>query len=179
MENITLPQLFDLRNPWGMIDRNKEAYEVRGWMDRLRIRPQSRIEQPFELFSGGNQQKIVLAKWLRIKPKVLLVDEPTQGVDAGAQAEIYGLLADATEQGATVIVSSSDVKELVAICHRVLVLRDGEVAFSFSGDALTETALVAVCDAGFSEAITRAVALSALPAPDLRAGGEQPMVEVR
>lgn len=143
MENITLPQLFDLRNPWGMIDRNKEAYEVRGWMDRLRIRPQSRIEQPFELFSGGNQQKIVLAKWLRIKPKVLLVDEPTQGVDAGAQAEIYGLLADATEQGATVIVSSSDVKELVAICHRVLVLRDGEVAFSFSGDALTETALVA------------------------------------
>lgn len=143
MENITLPRLSDLRKPWGMIDRNKEEHQVRGWIDRLQVRPRGRIEQAFELFSGGNQQKIVLAKWLRTRPKVLLIDEPTQGVDVVAQAEIYGLLADAAAQGAVVIVSSTDVKELVAICHRVLVLRDGKVAASFSGEALQETNLVA------------------------------------
>lgn len=73
----------------GGYHRALERQEALAWMDRLRVTPGGQIEQAFDLFSGGNQQKIVLAKWLRVQPRVFLIDEPTQGVDAGAQTEIY------------------------------------------------------------------------------------------
>jgi ribose transport system ATP-binding protein len=112
-------------------------------MDRLRVAPAGRIEQAFDLFSGGNQQKIVMAKWLRTEPRVILVDEPTQGVDAGARTEIYELLMAAAGDGAAVVVASSDSKEIAEICDRVLVLRDGVVSTELSGADVTETALIA------------------------------------
>jgi ABC-type sugar transport system ATPase subunit len=143
LENLTLARMSDLRRLWGALDRARERREAYVWMDRLQVRPAGQVDQMFDLFSGGNQQKIVLAKWLRIEPKLLLVDEPTQGVDAGAQAEIYGLLTKAARSGATVVVSSSDIKELAAICDRVLVLRDGVDSQEFSGAELSESALVA------------------------------------
>ena len=99
-------------------------------------------ERPLLNFSGGNQQKVVLAKWLRTKPKVLLLDEPTQGVDVGAKAAIYELVAQAAKGGAAVLVSSSETKELAAICDRVLVLRDGVVVAEIDRAALTEARLV-------------------------------------
>ena len=141
-ENLTLARMSDLCWPWGAIDRARERREVLDWMDRLQVAPSGRLHQEFDLFSGGNQQKIVLAKWLRVRPKVLLIDEPTQGVDANAQAEIYDLLARAARDGATVVVSSSDTKELVAICDRVLVMRDGVDCEDFSGAELSEARLV-------------------------------------
>jgi ribose transport system ATP-binding protein len=112
-------------------------------MDRLRIQPPGRIEQPFDLFSGGNQQKIVLAKWLRLRPRVILVDEPTQGVDAGAQAEVYALLVEAARGGAAVVVASSDAKELAEICDRVVIMRDGVVSAELTGGEIGESALIA------------------------------------
>lgn len=141
-ENITLPRLAPLRQRWGTIDLKRERTEVGDWMNRVNVLPAGFAEQRFDLFSGGNQQKIVLAKWLRLAPRVILLDEPTQGVDAGAQAEIYELLVAAAAGGATVIVSSSDTKELATVCDRVLVMRDGVIAEEFTHDRLSESALV-------------------------------------
>jgi ribose transport system ATP-binding protein len=141
-ENLTLAKLRDLRHPWGSINRARERHEAFSWMTRLHVVPRGQIELPFDLFSGGNQQKIVLAKWLRTRARVLLVDEPTQGVDAGSQAEIHELLAMAARDGATVIVASSDTKELAQICDRALVMRDGVVSAELSGSDISESALI-------------------------------------
>ncbi|MCW2608709.1 MAG: hypothetical protein JWO60_3402, partial [Frankiales bacterium] len=84
--------------------------------------------QPVETLSGGNAQKVVLARWLRRKPKVLLLDEPTQGVDIGARAEIYALVREATRNGTSVVLVASDPEEMAHACDRVLVLRNGRIA---------------------------------------------------
>ena len=87
-----------------------------------------RDSQPIETLSGGNAQKVVLARWLRRKPRVLLLDEPTQGVDIGARSEIYGLVREATRSGTSVVLVASDPEELAHACDRVLILRDGKIA---------------------------------------------------
>jgi len=111
------------------------------WIDRVAVRP-AEPERALELFSGGNQQKVVLAKWLRNEPKALLMDEPTQGVDVGAKAGIFELIANAAAAGAGVLVCSSDAKELALICDRVLVMRDGKVVAEVSRSQLSEAGLV-------------------------------------
>jgi ribose transport system ATP-binding protein len=140
-ENLTLPSVGALRTRWRGLDHRAERQEAARWADRVGLRP-NHPERPLGLFSGGNQQKVVLAKWLRDRPRVLLLDEPTQGVDVGAKEAVYGLLAQAADSGAGVLVSSSDDKELAQVCDRVLVLRDGAVALELQGDALTEDRLV-------------------------------------
>jgi ribose transport system ATP-binding protein len=87
--------------------------------------------------SGGNQQKIVIAKWLRTTPRVLLLDEPTQGVDVGAKASIHALVRQAADQGAAVVLASSDDEEIGDTCDRVLVLRDGRLAGELVGDEVS------------------------------------------
>jgi len=93
--------------------------------------------------SGGNQQKVVIARWLRTQPSVLLLDEPTQGVDIGAQASIHELLTEVAAAGTALLVSSSDVGELVDLCDRVLMMHDGAVTAEFSHGELSEQRLVA------------------------------------
>jgi ribose transport system ATP-binding protein len=87
--------------------------------------------------SGGNQQKVVLAKWLRRRPSVLLLDEPSQGVDVGAKATIHALARDIAVGGATVVIASSDDAELCDTCDRVLVMRDGRIVAEAGTDRLT------------------------------------------
>lgn len=140
-ENLTLPWLRPLRRGLGGLDKRREAREVDSLMGRFGVRP-GRPDQELRLFSGGNQQKIVLSKWLRTDPAVLLLEEPTQGVDVGAKAAIYEAVSAAAESGTAVVVCSSDAKELALLCSRVYVLRDGLVAAELSGPALTESALV-------------------------------------
>jgi ribose transport system ATP-binding protein len=140
-ENLTLPDLRRLRRRGGQIDFAAERREVGEWLQRIELRPAD-PERPLELFSGGNQQKVVLAKWLRNEPRVLLLDEPTQGVDVGAKAAIYDLLRDAAEQGAAVLIASSDTAELAAVCDRVVVMRDGVACAEVDGPELTEERLV-------------------------------------
>jgi len=140
-ENMTLPRLRPLRRLFGNLDRGAERREVGEWIERVAVRPAD-PERALELFSGGNQQKVVLAKWLRNRPRVLLMDEPTQGVDVGAKAGIFELIATAASEGAGVLICSSDAKELALICDRVLVLRDGVLAAEARRPELSEATLV-------------------------------------
>ena len=140
-ENMTLPRMKALRRVFGRLDTRAERSEVQDWMERVKLRPPD-PERTLALFSGGNQQKVVLAKWLRNHPKVLLMDEPTQGVDVGAKAGIFELIAGAAAAGAGVLISSSDAKELALICDRVLVMRDGELAAEVNKSELSEARLV-------------------------------------
>jgi ABC-type sugar transport system ATPase subunit len=140
-ENMTLPRLRPLQRLFGRIDQREERQEVDRWIERVAVRP-AEPERALELFSGGNQQKVVLAKWLRNEPKALLMDEPTQGVDVGAKAGIFELIANAAASGAGILVCSSDAKELATICDRVLVMRGGEVVAEMTRAKLSEAALV-------------------------------------
>jgi ribose transport system ATP-binding protein len=136
-ENCTLT---DLRRhsarTTAWLDRSGERAEVDAWIERLDVRPR-RTEAVFGTLSGGNQQKVVLAKWLRRNPRVVLLDEPTQGVDVHAKATIHGLARDAAAAGAVVVIASSDDTELCDTCDRVLVLRDGRVVAEVDGERLT------------------------------------------
>ncbi|WP_238440962.1 sugar ABC transporter ATP-binding protein [Frankia sp. AgW1.1] len=140
-ENLTLPALRRLRGRLGALRLTAERAEARRWVDEVELRPPL-ADRPLSTFSGGNQQKVVLAKWLRTSPRLLLLDEPTQGVDIGAKAAIYRLIQRAAAQGTAVLVSSADAKELVSICDRVLLVERGRIVGELTGAALTETALV-------------------------------------
>jgi ribose transport system ATP-binding protein len=125
-ENLTLG---DLAPFWrgGRLRHRAERAETIEWLDRLQVQPR-RPEALVHTLSGGNQQKVLLGKWLRLRPKVLILDEPTQGVDVGAKVEIYAAVEQAAHAGVGVLVSSSDPEELALLCDRVLVLRHGSVA---------------------------------------------------
>jgi ABC-type sugar transport system ATPase subunit len=115
----------------------RELRVVRESFQVMRIRAGS-PRAPVATLSGGNQQKIVLAKWLATSPRVLMLDEPTRGVDVGAKAEIYQLLFDAAESGVGVLVSSSENPELLTLCDRILVMFRGRIAAELSRDDATE-----------------------------------------
>jgi len=136
-ENLTLPRLRPFRGRSGRLVRKTERSEVARWIDRFDVRPRQ-PEKAIGLLSGGNQQKVMLARWLRNDPKVLLLDEPTQGVDVGVKATIYELVRDLAKQGRAVVLLSSDAKELALVCDRILVMYDGCVVAELSGDAITE-----------------------------------------
>ena len=134
-ENLTL---VDVTPFWRRMRLNvrRERKDVRGWIDRLSIRTSS-AEALVESLSGGNQQKVVMGKWLRVRPMVLLLDEPTQGVDVGAQAELHRLVRSAAENGSAAVLCSSDENELSRVCDRVLVLCDGVVETELHGAQIT------------------------------------------
>lgn len=122
-ENLTIPLLKCARITRRLSQRAEEA-EAKDWIGRLDIRP-GRAQATFSDLSGGNQQKVVIARMLRCSPIALLLDEPTIGVDAGAKSAIYSELRDAASHGATVVVASSDTEELAELCDRVIVVADG------------------------------------------------------
>ena len=107
----------DLAGLWG---------EAADWLDRLRVRAPS-VQAPVRALSGGNQQRVVLARWLARAPRVLILNGPSVGVDVGSKAEIHAIIADLARQGLGVIVISDDLPELIATCHRLLVMKDGHV----------------------------------------------------
>jgi ABC-type sugar transport system ATPase subunit len=111
----------------GLLSRKREVSEVTSWLQKLKVKP-PHPERVLATLSGGNQQKVMLARWLRQKPKVLLLDEPTQGVDVGAKADIHLLVEEAAIQGAAVVIVSTDHSELTRLAERVVVLRNGRVA---------------------------------------------------
>jgi ribose transport system ATP-binding protein len=116
----------------GRLRYKAELAETKTWVDRLSIRL-SGTEAPIVSLSGGNQQKVMFAKALRMSPKLLLLDEPTQGIDVGAKDQIHALIDQAAAGGAATLVASTDTDELVRLCHRVIVLVGGEVAAELRG----------------------------------------------
>ena len=106
------------------------------WVDKLELVPKD-TEAPFMTLSGGNQQKVVLARALRLNPHVLILDEPTQGVDVGARAAIHKIVLEAARRGAGVLVISTESEELIALSNRVIVLVHGQVLGTFAARHLT------------------------------------------
>ena len=135
-ENCVLSDSRRYLAKWGYVDRAAERGEVERWMSELDIRPR-RPDAVFGTLSGGNQQKVVLAKWLRRGPEVLLLDEPSQGVDVGAKAIIHALARDVAAGGSCVVIASSDDAELCDTCDRVLVMRDGRIVAEVTAGRLT------------------------------------------
>ena len=140
-DHVPLPRLGPLQRR-GMLSRRAVNETSADWIDRLDVQPPL-LDRRMEKFSGGNQQKAVMARWLRIEPKVLLLDEPTQGVDVGAKASIYRQIRNAADDGMAVLVASSDAEELAHLCDRVLVCRSGTVAIELRGSSLTEERIIA------------------------------------
>jgi ribose transport system ATP-binding protein len=125
-ENVSISNPGDFLRR-GLLSRRQEVSDVSLWLQRLRVQP-PRPERMLNTLSGGNQQKVMLARWMRRKPAVLILDEPTQGVDVGAKAEIHTLVEDAAAAGAAVLVISTDHSELTRMAERVIVLRRGQIA---------------------------------------------------
>jgi len=125
-ENMSLPSLNQLTH-FGFVDRGEEVRRVREYVARLQIRTPS-LEQKVNNLSGGNQQKVVISKWLMLKPKILIMDEPTRGIDVGAKAEIYALMDQLTREGISVIMISSELPELLAMSDRIVCMAEGRVS---------------------------------------------------
>ena len=141
-ENITVTRP-GLHFKSGLLRKRSERSDVNVWLDRLDVRPRN-CEFKMSDLSGGNQQKVVICRWLRMNPKVLILDEPTQGVDVGAKADIHRLVDEAAAQGTGVLVVSTDHEELVRLCHRVLVVRRGRIVDELSGERLDPDSITAV-----------------------------------
>jgi ABC-type sugar transport system ATPase subunit len=109
----------------------------------LHIRTPS-VEQIVRNLSGGNQQKVVLAKWLIGQARVFLFDEPTRGIDVGAKAEIYALMVELARRGAAIVMVSSELPEVLGMSHRILVVRDGRIQAEFTHDEATPAKVIAV-----------------------------------
>ncbi|OXM64824.1 sugar ABC transporter ATP-binding protein [Amycolatopsis vastitatis] len=135
-ENIVLAALTGL-SPFGLVSKAKQDRIVKIFMDRLRIKAASPEQKVSEL-SGGNQQKVLLARWLATGPKILLLDEPTRGIDVGAKAEVQALIDELAREGLGVLLISSELEELIDGSDRVVVLRDGSVVGELTGDRITE-----------------------------------------
>ncbi len=122
--NITLPMLRQYTSGLGLINRRAEIATAEKYRQRLSIRAPS-VHLEAGKLSGGNQQKVVLSKWLNTHPKLLILDEPTRGIDVGAKAEVHQMIADLAEEGLGIILISSDMPEVLAMSDRILVMREG------------------------------------------------------
>ena len=135
-ENITLAALHMMCR-FGVIDENKSQGISHDYIDKLHIKTPS-LEADIQTLSGGNQQKIVLSKWLALGPKVLILDEPTRGIDVGARQEIYALIHKLAKMGMTLLMVSSDLSEVIGMSDRVLVMKDGLQAALLTREEATQ-----------------------------------------
>jgi ribose transport system ATP-binding protein len=131
-ENITM-NILGRCAVGGVLNFRKLKERANAEVKAMRVRTASLSTRAGGL-SGGNQQKLLLARWLEINPKVLMLDEPTRGVDVGAKAEIYGLIQQLVEKGMAVLFISSELPEIVGVCDRVLVMREGQITGEVGGE---------------------------------------------
>lgn len=148
-ENVTLPVVSRFAGLFG-IRTSAVRTRAGALLEKVNVQP-NRPDYTMSAFSGGNQQKVVFAKWLQTEPGVLLLDEPTQGVDPGAAKELLGDAMQTAASGSAVVIFSGDHEQLAAICHRVIVLHHGRVIAELTGEGLTEQALLEACESAPSE----------------------------
>jgi ABC-type sugar transport system ATPase subunit len=139
-DNITLSHLADLTS-FGILRPGREKAEATKSVDRLAVKPAS-LRSKVATLSGGNQQKVLFARSLFLRPRVLVVDEPTRGVDVGAKRSIYELIVALAEEGLGVVLISSELEEVIGLAHRVLVVREGRIVKELIGDAIDEEAML-------------------------------------
>jgi ABC-type sugar transport system ATPase subunit len=140
MHNVVLAVLPQISRHGFTNSRTEEAIYA-NYKQRLSVKaatPGIRVRT----LSGGNQQKIVLAKWLATKPRLLILDEPTRGIDVGAKAEVHGLISELAEQGLAIILISSEMPEIMGLSHRVLTMLQGVITGEFEGATASEEALM-------------------------------------
>jgi len=138
--NIALASLDSIRRA-GLIPRGAERSFAKDWALRLQLK-YGKLTNPVWTLSGGNQQKAVLAKWLARKPTLLIVDEPTRGIDVGTKAEVHRLLSELAAQGVAVLMISSELPEVLGMADRIVVLFEGRVMREFTRAEATEDALM-------------------------------------
>ncbi len=145
-ENMSLPSLRrDQRN--GFLNRQQETDITAEMIDQMSIKTPS-AEQVVRFLSGGNQQKVVLGKWLAMEPKLLLLDEPTRGIDIGAKQEIYGLMENLAQRGVAILFVSSEMEEVLGMSDRALVMHEGRLSGELSRDQLSEEAIMQLATGG-------------------------------
>ncbi len=140
-QNMTLPSIKDLSS-LGFIRRNLEVARSQEFVDKLSIKTPS-LKQKVMYLSGGNQQKVLLARWLMKKPKVIILDEPTRGIDVGAKAEIHKLIDDLAKEGVAVLVMTSEMPELLGVSDRIIVMSNGRITGQFERDEVTQESILA------------------------------------
>lgn len=145
--NVSALRLRQVASAAGIIDDGREAAQAQRLGARLNLK-HGGIDQPVSHLSGGNQQKVAIAKMLSVDPKVVFLDEPTRGVDVGAKAEIHRILRDLASRGVGVVVISSELPELIGLCDRVLVVREGRIAGEVSDEDMTEDAIMYLASVG-------------------------------
>lgn len=139
-DNIALPNA-KLVSTWGCVNHRKKYELAKKYMESLSVRP-NLPERAAQDLSGGNQQKIVIAKWMATHPKILLLDEPTRGIDVGAKAEIYQLMRELTAQGMSILFISSEMPELLGMCDRIMVMHNGTISGEFDKGNMDQQALM-------------------------------------
>ena len=138
--NIVVGILQKLLNKLGLIDNRRKKAEADQWIKQLELKTPSG-ELPVTSLSGGNQQRVVLAKWLSMSPKILILNSPTVGVDVGSKAEIHDLIRNLARQGLGIIIISDDIPELTQTCHRILLMRSGKIYREFRRQDIKEDEL--------------------------------------
>ena len=140
-QNTTLP-LIPMLSRFGIFQQRRERVLAQRYVEELRIRTPS-VDQRVMNLSGGNQQKVVLARWLAAQSRILILDEPTRGIDVGAKAEVHKLIADLARQGVAILLISSELPEVLAMSHRILVMREGRIVAEFPRSQATEERVLA------------------------------------
>jgi ribose transport system ATP-binding protein len=142
-ENVSLPRLKRLMRPWG-IDRRAERKAVGELLERFDVRPPT-SSRPLSSFSGGNQQKALLGRWIEESPRLLFLDEPSNGVDVGARQQIFAELQECAKRGMAIVIASSQHDDIAAVCTRALVFSRGRVVDELHGGEITPDALLSAC----------------------------------
>ncbi|MBL8134018.1 MAG: sugar ABC transporter ATP-binding protein [Anaerolineae bacterium] len=148
--NMSLANLRGLANRWLLVRGDEETRQAQEFVDRLNIIISS-LRQPVGTLSGGNQQKVVVGRWLQVSPPIIIMDEPTRGLDVGAKAEIRNIILELAEAGKGVLVISSELEEMMALCHRYLVMNRGQIVRELPGTASRNELMAAAAGVDFME----------------------------
>jgi ribose transport system ATP-binding protein len=139
-ENASLASLRKCER-FGLLNRQSEETLAEVYLDRFQVKARS-FQQPIRDLSGGNQQKVILGKWLATNPKVLLLDEPTRGIDVQAKSEIYAFIDELVSEGLAVVIASSELPEILALSDRILVMCEGRLSAEFAAIEASEEAIM-------------------------------------
>ena len=136
-KNTTLARMEKIADKRGVVDVSKENMVAKDYVNAMKTKTPSVLQKVGNL-SGGNQQKVLLSKWMFAGPEVLFLDEPTRGIDVGAKYEIYSIINDMVRQGKSVVMISSDLTELLGMCDRIYVMNEGKITGEFSAEEATQ-----------------------------------------